>query len=109
MSNDIYHHQSKKIPATVITGFLGSGKTSLIQHLIATANGRRLAFIINEFGASTRAGWTAEQQADAERLISANDIVPDKTWLYLVVLVLIIAIFRVLSIAALARRARKFF
>jgi cobalamin biosynthesis protein CobW len=50
MSNDIYHHQSKKIPATVITGFLGSGKTSLIQHLIATANGRRLAFIINEFG-----------------------------------------------------------
>ena len=39
-----------KIPATVITGFLGSGKTSLIQHLIATANGRRFAFVINEFG-----------------------------------------------------------
>jgi cobalamin biosynthesis protein CobW len=39
-----------KIPATVITGFLGSGKTSLIQHLISTANGRQLAFIINEFG-----------------------------------------------------------
>ena len=40
----------RKIPATVITGFLGSGKTSLIQHLIATANGLQLAFIINEFG-----------------------------------------------------------
>lgn len=39
-----------KIPATVVTGFLGSGKTSLIQHLVATAGGRRLAFIINEFG-----------------------------------------------------------
>ncbi len=39
-----------KIPATVITGFLGAGKTSLIRHLLATANGRRLALIINEFG-----------------------------------------------------------
>ncbi len=39
-----------KIPATVITGFLGAGKTTTIQHLLATANGRRLAFIINEFG-----------------------------------------------------------
>ena len=39
-----------KIPATVVTGFLGAGKTSLIQHLLRTANGRRLALIINEFG-----------------------------------------------------------
>ncbi|MDR3517719.1 MAG: cobalamin biosynthesis protein CobW [Azospirillaceae bacterium] len=39
-----------KIPATVITGFLGAGKTTLIRHLIATAQGRRLALIINEFG-----------------------------------------------------------
>ncbi|MFP6730299.1 MAG: cobalamin biosynthesis protein CobW [Alphaproteobacteria bacterium] len=39
-----------KIPATVITGFLGAGKTSLIRHVLETANGRRLALIINEFG-----------------------------------------------------------
>ncbi len=39
-----------KIPTTVITGFLGAGKTSSIRHLLATANGRRLALIINEFG-----------------------------------------------------------
>ena len=39
-----------KIPATVITGFLGAGKTSVIRHLLETANGRRLALIINEFG-----------------------------------------------------------
>ena len=39
-----------KLPATVITGFLGAGKTSMIRHLLATANGRRLALIINEFG-----------------------------------------------------------
>lgn len=50
MSNESFQHQTRKIPATVITGFLGSGKTSLIQHLIATANGKRLAFVINEFG-----------------------------------------------------------
>ncbi len=40
----------RKIPATVITGFLGAGKTSLLRHLVANANGRRLALVINEFG-----------------------------------------------------------
>jgi len=39
-----------KIPATVITGFLGAGKTSLIRRLIEQADGRRLGFVINEFG-----------------------------------------------------------
>src|ERR1700740_3001623 len=41
---------SGKIPATVVTGFLGAGKTSLIQNLLKNANGRRIALIINEFG-----------------------------------------------------------
>ena len=40
----------QKIPATVITGFLGAGKTTLIRHLLQTAGGRRLALVINEFG-----------------------------------------------------------
>ena len=39
-----------KIPATVVTGFLGSGKTTLIRHMLQNANGRRIALIINEFG-----------------------------------------------------------
>ncbi len=39
-----------KIPATVITGFLGAGKTTLIRHLLANARGHRLALVINEFG-----------------------------------------------------------
>jgi len=40
----------QKIPATVITGFLGAGKTSLIRNLIENSGGKRLALIINEFG-----------------------------------------------------------
>ena len=39
-----------KIPTTVVTGFLGSGKTTLIRGLLERANGRRLAVIVNEFG-----------------------------------------------------------
>src|SRR6476660_7334230 len=40
----------RKIPATIVTGFLGAGKTSLIRHLVEHADGRRLALVINEFG-----------------------------------------------------------
>lgn len=39
-----------KIPATVITGFLGSGKTTMIRSLLENAAGKRIALIINEFG-----------------------------------------------------------
>lgn len=41
---------ASKIPATIITGFLGAGKTTLIRHLLQNAGGRRIALIINEFG-----------------------------------------------------------
>ncbi len=39
-----------KIPATIVTGFLGAGKTSLIKHVMENAGGRRIALLINEFG-----------------------------------------------------------
>jgi cobalamin biosynthesis protein CobW len=39
-----------KIPATIVTGFLGAGKTTMIRHLLQNAGGRRIALIINEFG-----------------------------------------------------------
>ena len=39
-----------KVPVTIVTGFLGAGKTTLISHLIRNANGRRLAVVVNEFG-----------------------------------------------------------
>src|SRR5580698_5967538 len=39
-----------RIPCTIVTGFLGAGKTTLIRHVIANVKGRRLAVIVNEFG-----------------------------------------------------------
>ena len=41
---------TEKIPATVITGFLGAGKTTLVRHLLQNSGGRRIALIVNEFG-----------------------------------------------------------
>lgn len=41
---------AKKIPATVVTGFLGAGKTTLIRHMLQNTKGKRIALIINEFG-----------------------------------------------------------
>lgn len=38
------------LPVTVIGGYLGSGKTTLVNHLLRHANGRRLAVLVNEFG-----------------------------------------------------------
>jgi cobalamin biosynthesis protein CobW len=39
-----------RVPCTIVTGFLGAGKTTLIRHVLAHARGRRLAVIVNEFG-----------------------------------------------------------
>jgi len=36
---------------TIVTGFLGSGKTSLINHIACSEMGRRLALLVNDFGA----------------------------------------------------------
>src|SRR5271168_3196514 len=54
----------RRVPATVITGFLGAGKTSLVRHLLAHAAGRRLAVIVNEFG---------ELGIDRELLLGCGD------------------------------------
>ncbi|MBU9310758.1 cobalamin biosynthesis protein CobW [Burkholderia multivorans] len=40
----------RKLPVTIVTGFLGSGKTTLMRHILQQANGRRIAVIVNEFG-----------------------------------------------------------
>jgi len=54
----------RRIPATIVTGFLGAGKTSLVRHLLAAATGHRLAVIVNEFG---------ELGIDRELLLGCGD------------------------------------
>src|SRR5215469_5061313 len=54
----------RRIPATIVTGFLGAGKTSLVRHLIGAAAGHRLAIIVNEFG---------ELGIDRELLLGCGD------------------------------------
>lgn len=39
-----------KVPCTIVTGFLGAGKTTLVRHVLENAGGRRLGVIVNEFG-----------------------------------------------------------
>jgi cobalamin biosynthesis protein CobW len=39
-----------RIPATIVTGFLGAGKTTLIRHVLMHPGGRKIALIVNEFG-----------------------------------------------------------
>lgn len=41
---------NKKIPITIVTGFLGVGKTTLVHHMLKNANGKRIAVLVNEFG-----------------------------------------------------------
>jgi len=54
----------RRVAATVITGFLGAGKTSLVRHLLAHTGGRRLAVVVNEFG---------ELGIDRELLLGCDD------------------------------------
>lgn len=54
-----------KIPVTVITGFLGAGKTTLIRHLMRNPQGRRLAILVNEFGTVGVDGEILRSCADA--------------------------------------------
>ena len=42
--------ENSRIPVTVIGGYLGAGKTTLINHLLRHADGRKLAILVNEFG-----------------------------------------------------------
>ncbi|NME69586.1 cobalamin biosynthesis protein CobW [Flammeovirga aprica] len=40
----------RKVPITIVTGFLGVGKTTLVHQMLKNANGKRIALIVNEFG-----------------------------------------------------------
>ncbi|PCJ10596.1 MAG: cobalamin biosynthesis protein CobW [Rhodobacteraceae bacterium] len=53
-----------KIPVTVITGFLGAGKTTLIRHLMQNPQGKRLGILVNEFGTAGVDGDILKSCAD---------------------------------------------
>lgn len=52
------------VPFTVLGGYLGAGKTTLINHLLANAGGQRLALIINDFGAINIDAELISEQTD---------------------------------------------
>ncbi|WP_206929034.1 cobalamin biosynthesis protein CobW [Roseococcus thiosulfatophilus] len=66
-----------KTPCTIVTGFLGAGKTTLIRHLLENPGGRRIAVIVNEFGdigmdAEILRGCGVEACAEADIVELAN-------------------------------------
>ena len=68
MSGDI-----SRIPATIVTGFLGAGKTTLIRHLLQNPGGRKIALIVNEFG---DVGFDGQVLADCgSEACGADDII----------------------------------
>jgi G3E family GTPase len=62
----------KRIPVTVVTGFLGSGKTTLINRILAEQHGRKIAVIVNEFGEVSIDGQLIVQN-DQEELVEFNN------------------------------------
>ncbi len=62
-----------KIPVTIVTGFLGAGKTTLIRHLMQNPQGKRLAVLVNEFGTAGVDGdilkTCADENCPAENIV----------------------------------------
>ncbi len=48
--SDRVSEQLRPVPVTVVGGFLGAGKTSLLNHVLSNASGKRIAALVNDFG-----------------------------------------------------------
>lgn len=66
------HQIDVRIPATVVTGFLGSGKTTLINRILTEQHGRKLAVIVNEFGEISIDGQLVIHD-DQQQLVEFNN------------------------------------
>lgn len=62
----------ERIPVTVVTGFLGSGKTTLINRILSEQHGRKIAVIVNEFGEVSIDGQLIVHD-DQEELVEFNN------------------------------------
>lgn len=71
-SADIATPKRKAIPATVVTGFLGSGKTTLINRILSEQHGKKIAVIVNEFGEISIDGQLVIREDQAE-LVEFNN------------------------------------
>jgi len=58
--------QNPPLPVTILTGFLGAGKTTLINYLLEHNHGERIAIIENEFGAVNVDGALLKSTEDVE-------------------------------------------
>jgi G3E family GTPase len=64
---------SGAVPVTLVTGFLGAGKTTLLRRLLAAEHGRRLAVVVNDFGAiGIDAEWVREVVGEREMVRLTN-------------------------------------
>ncbi len=61
-----------RIPVTVVTGFLGSGKTTLVNRILHEKHGRKIAVIVNEFGEVSIDGQLIVSD-DQEELVEFNN------------------------------------
>lgn len=74
MSNDASGNDAMKTPVTIVTGFLGAGKTTLVNHILRGSHGLQIAVIENEFGAvSIDDALVSENIKEKEDIISMDN------------------------------------
>lgn len=72
MMNEVTAQTDERVPVTVVTGFLGSGKTTLINRILSEQHGRNIAVIVNEFGEISIDGQLIVKD-DQEELVEFNN------------------------------------